>query len=310
MEAFGASDGSSNLPRATTSKPQAILNVLIHLHNRGYSKTTLKFMSKKLKNLNKHANLADPESVLEFIATKNNPNTKNLLANAYNHYANYYNISWDKPHYRKTETPIKVPTEEKIDHIINNAINLKRKVAYAILKDTGIRPIELTALTLENINTEKGLIYIRSAKHGNPRTLKLKTQTLANLKTLVAKKNLKLHQKIFASPERLSKIWREERTRAYTKTGNPEYLKIRLYDIRHHYATKLYQKTRDILRVKTSLGHKNIQNIIRYTHLIHFEDDEYHSATAKTIEEATKLIESGFEYVTEMDKIKLFRKRK
>jgi hypothetical protein len=38
--------------------------------------------------------------------------------------------------------------------------------------------------------------------------------------------------------------------------------------------------------------------------------EEYYSATAKTIEEAKKLIESGFEYVAEMDSIKLFRKRK
>jgi len=41
-----------------------------------------------------------------------------------------------------------------------------------------------------------------------------------------------------------------------------------------------------------------------------FENDEYHSATAKTIEEAKQLIETGFEYVTEMEDIKLFRKRK
>jgi hypothetical protein len=34
-----------------------------------------------------------------------------------------------------------------------------------------------------------------------------------------------------------------------------------------------------------------------YTHLIEFENDEYHSATANNVEEAKKLIESGFEYV-------------
>jgi hypothetical protein len=40
------------------------------------------------------------------------------------------------------------------------------------------------------------------------------------------------------------------------------------------------------------------------------EDDGYHSATARTVEEALKLIDSGFEYVTDMDDVKLFRKRK
>ncbi len=39
-------------------------------------------------------------------------------------------------------------------------------------------------------------------------------------------------------------------------------------------------------------------------------DKEYTVKTAKTAEEARKLIENGFEYVTEMDGLKLFRKRK
>jgi integrase len=310
MEAFGAFDGSSNLPRATNTKPQAILNVLIHLHSRGYAESTLKGLSKKLKHLNRHANLANPDSVLKFINSKSNPNTKNLLANAYNNYAKYHKISWEKPVYRKSESPIKVPTEENIDHIIDNVLSLKRKVAYGILKDTGIRPIELHNLKLENIDLERGLIYIRSAKHGNPRTLKLKTQTLANFKTLVVRKEYALSQQLFASPDRLSMNWREERTRAYGRTGNPEFLKIRLYDLRHYYATKLYSCTKDLLRVKINLGHKNIQNTVKYTHMVAFKDDEYHSATASTVKEACKLIEIGYEYVTELEGIKIFRKRK
>ena len=36
----------------------------------------------------------------------------------------------------------------------------------------------------------------------------------------------------------------------------------------------------------------------------------YSSATASTLEDAQKLVEAGFEYVTEIDGVKLFRKRK
>ncbi|MCW4016883.1 MAG: hypothetical protein NWF06_10975 [Candidatus Bathyarchaeota archaeon] len=45
-------------------------------------------------------------------------------------------------------------------------------------------------------------------------------------------------------------------------------------------------------------------------HLTSFKDDEFVSATAKTVEEACKLIEAGFEYITELEGVKLFRKRK
>lgn len=59
------------------------------------------------------------------------------------------------------------------------------------------------------------------------------------------------------------------------------------------------------------LGHKSINNTLIYTHLVAFEQsDEYTSSVAKTVEEAQKLIEIGFEYVTEFDGVKIFRKRK
>lgn len=59
------------------------------------------------------------------------------------------------------------------------------------------------------------------------------------------------------------------------------------------------------------LGHRNIKNTLIYTHLIRIEDDEkYISKVAKTIDEARKLVESGFDYVCEMDELKLFRKPK
>jgi len=38
--------------------------------------------------------------------------------------------------------------------------------------------------------------------------------------------------------------------------------------------------------------------------------DEFHVKTAKTVEEACNLVEVGFEYVTIMDGVQIFRKRK
>jgi hypothetical protein len=71
-----------------------------------------------------------------------------------------------------------------------------------------------------------------------------------------------------------------------------------------------YAKTKDILHVMKMLGHKNIQNTLLYTQLVNFESDEFHSATAQTVQEAQKLVEAGFEYVCDFADVKLFRKRK
>jgi hypothetical protein len=71
-----------------------------------------------------------------------------------------------------------------------------------------------------------------------------------------------------------------------------------------------YHKTRDILHVMRLLGHRNINNTLIYTQPINVQDDDYICKTAKTIQEATQLIEGGYEYVAEMDGYRLFRKRK
>ena len=100
------------------------------------------------------------------------------------------------------------------------------------------------------------------------------------------------------------------RNRLSERLHKPELKKIRLYDLRHYYATMLHHKTKDIIHVMNQLGHKRIQNTLKYTHLVDFKSDEYVCRVARTLEEASRLIEQGFEYVTEMDGAKLFRKRK
>jgi site-specific recombinase XerC len=91
---------------------------------------------------------------------------------------------------------------------------------------------------------------------------------------------------------------------------NPRLLQISFKTLRHWKATTEYHKTKDILHVMRMLGHKNIQNTLVYTHLVEFHDDEFVCKTARTVDEARALVESGFDYVSEIDGVQLFRKRK
>ncbi len=71
-----------------------------------------------------------------------------------------------------------------------------------------------------------------------------------------------------------------------------------------------YHKTKDLIHVMQILGLKSLRYVLIYMQLIDIPDEGYSCKTAKTIQEATQLIEGGFEYVTEMEGYKLFRKRK
>jgi hypothetical protein len=58
-----------------------------------------------------------------------------------------------------------------------------------------------------------------------------------------------------------------------------------------------YYRTKDMKYVQYLLGHKKIENTDIYTHLVSFENEEWHVAVAKNLEEEKKLIEVGFEFV-------------
>jgi len=74
-----------------------------------------------------------------------------------------------------------------------------------------------------------------------------------------------------------------------------------------------YHRTKDILHVMQTLGHKNIKNTLLYVQLAEelFRDQqEYVSKVAKTEVDACSLIDAGFEYVCDFDNTRIFRKKK
>jgi len=206
----------------------------------------------------------------------------------------------------------KIPLESKIDCIMANA-SKKLSTAIAMSKDTGLRPIELMNLKLRNIDLQNGAVYPETAKHGSPRVLKLKNSTLNMLNKYLGSRNIGLNDNIFGTwnSDTYGKWFRHTRNKTAEKTQDLSIKTIRLYDLRHFYATMTYHKTKDILFVKQQMGHRKIETTLIYTQLLQFDkDDQYTCRVATNTKEDTELIESGFEYVTERDGLKIYRKRK
>ncbi len=71
-----------------------------------------------------------------------------------------------------------------------------------------------------------------------------------------------------------------------------------------------YHKTKDIIHVKNTLGHKRIDKTMTYVNLeqAHFqlgESMEYMTRVAKTVKGARVFLEAGFEYATDIEEVKL-----
>ena len=177
--------------------------------------------------------------------------------------------------------------------------------------ETGLRPIELCNLKVKGLDLEQRLVYPNTAKHGNARTLKISTKLTNMIQEHINKHNLTPENKLFkGTANNYGKNFRNMRNTLAEKLHDPSIHNIRLYDFRHYFATTRYDKTKDILYVKQQMGHKRIETTLIYTQLINLNDDEWTCKTAKDLNEVSQLVEAGFEYVTEMDSIKVFRKRK
>jgi integrase len=276
----------------------------------GYSESTIEAIGKRLKNLSKRVNLANPEEVKTFVAEADWSNGyKANVVNAYNHYTVFHGIRWIKPVYLRSYSIKKLPLEQDIDLIISYT-RTRGKLAFKLVKECGLRPIEISNLTQKHFDLNFGRVYPETAKGGEARVLNLKKETIALLKQLISTRNLRLNDKIFPCSKTLQKNWSKLRNSVAERLAKPELKQIRLYDLRHFFGTMLYHKTKDIVHVQRKMGHRSLKNTLIYIDLADFQSEEYICKVAKTIEEATELIEAGFEYVTEMDDVKLFKKRK
>ena len=185
------------------------------------------------------------------------------------------------------------------------------------LKELGLRPIEAWSLLFTDIDIKQRTVNIRTAKHGVPRILPI-SESLIDM--LFVEGESKYIFAVGTDPIRFPKElahftrnYLDRRKLLAITLNNPRINQISLYTFRHFRATMLYLATRDIYHCKWWLGHSRIENTMKYVNIanaMHRDTGNYACKVAKNLQEATELIGAGFEYVTEMDGFRLFRKRK
>lgn len=273
---------------------------------------TINFTRKALTFLSKRTSLAEPEAVKLFIAThKASDGYKRNLCIAYNKYCKFCNIKWDMPIYREEAKNIALPTREKIQMLIANAGRLlSMKLQLSI--ETGLRPVELTRLKVKDIDLEHKTVNPTTAKRGNPRTIPMSQSLTLKIQEYITQKNLAPNDLLFkgTDSDHYGKQYRQMRNKLATKLKDPTIKAIRLYDLRYYFCTKKLNDIGNPYTVMVLMGHTKLTTTQRYMHLLNFNDDEWTCTGATTAKEATKLIENGFQYITTIEGIQLFRKRK
>ena len=133
----------------------------------------------------------------------------------------------------------------------------------------GLRPIEISKITLDDISFQKEELTVRDRKTKNPTILPLPKQTIKAIAAYVMKARPKSScRHLFLTCQKTIKPIRSGTViLSIRKAMRQAGLSASAYWLRHTYAQNLLCIGRSIYEIKEMLGHGNIQSTQRYLHI-------------------------------------------
>ena len=151
----------------------------------------------------------------------------------------------------KLETPLDIRTYALIH------------LAYSL----GLRPIEISRLTLDHISFTMGELTIKERKTEEPTILPLPKQTVRAIAAYVFKARPKTDLRILFLTHSGSPLRPERVAGTMKKAMEKAGLSSTAYWLRHTYAQNLLGMGRSIYEIKEMMGHQNIQSTQRYLYI-------------------------------------------
>jgi integrase len=290
-----------------------ILRFAFWMRKAGYRNSTVQTCIRSLKGLARRTNLLDQESVKSYLANAQlSENRKTKVLEDVSRFYAFLKIPFERPRYKRIETLPFIPLESEVDQLIAG-VGQRSAAFLQCIKETAARPGEAWSIKWTDIDSERSCITIKPEKNSKPRQRKMSPQLITMLNGLPHRWSYVFHRPDADPIESLDdfrRVFCDQRRKVALSLQNPRILNINFKTLRHFKATLEYHRTKDILHVMQLLGHRNIRNTLVYTHLVSFEGDEFICKVARNVQEAKELVENGFEHVTEIDGVQLFRKRK
>ncbi len=143
----------------------------------------------------------------------------------------------------------------------SHASDPRNAVLLQLALATGARAQELLNLERADFNIYDEAVLIRGIKGSNDREIPLKKELFQRVLPLL--EGLSDHHRVFPiSYQRLRQIWQWYRP-----------VPKKFHCLRHTFAIRLYQKTKDIRLVQFALGHRNITNTMIYADYVYSQQE-------------------------------------
>jgi len=167
---------------------------------------------------------------------------------------------------KRAKTKPKIWSMEEIDRILESVSNLKHKTILTLVYSGGMRIGEALRLKASDIQSDRGLIYIKAAKGKKDRY------------TLLADKALTLLREYYKQYKPQDYLFEGQFGGRYSRTSVATTLKEALkssnvksrgslHALRHSFATHLLEGGTDLRYIQNLLGHESSQTTEIYTHV-------------------------------------------
>lgn len=139
--------------------------------------------------------------------------------------------------------------------------SLRDYVLIKVALHTGARAQEILNLEKADLSAYEETLFIRGLKGSNDREIPIPKALFLAIQELV--EDLKDHHRIFPITYwRLRQIWTWYRP-----------VPKKFHCLRHTFAIRLYQKTKDLRLVQVALGHRNISNTMVYADYVYSQKE-------------------------------------
>jgi integrase/recombinase XerD len=260
---------------------QHILAFKNYLNYRRYSQNTVKTYSDALEVFFRFFNDRPPEIIniddliqfnTEYILKKNlSASYQNQVINAIKlFYRNRFNRTMEVDFIQRPRREKRLPnvlSKNEVKSILEAPTNLKYRAMLSLIYACGLRRSELLNLTLKDILSDRGLLFIRQSKGKKDRVVPISIKLIEMLRDYYIAYKPKTW--LFEGQEVGKKY--SERSIQLVLNQAVEKAKIvkpvSLHWLRHSYATHLLENGTDLRYIQELLGHSSSRTTEIYTHV-------------------------------------------
>ncbi len=246
---------------------------------RKYSSKTLKaylFYNRNLIDFcSKASGFIDENDIKNYLLNlaKDRNSSASTLNTAINALKYYYSTMLNRNFFDDIKRPHndkKLPvilSENEVERICSMVTNPKHKLIFMLIYSAGLRVSEVVKLRIENIDSERMMVYIQKAKGRKDRYTLLSEKVLKSLQNYFREYNPKnwifhgARKDRHISTRTVQAIFENTKIKSgITKKASP-------HSLRHSFATHLLESGISLRYIQELLGHKNSKTTEIYTHV-------------------------------------------